>query len=260
MADTTANSEVKDRVRTAADNEARMPFMLHLKELRDRLLRSCIAVAVTTGASLFFLAERILQALISRAPEGAHLVAIEITENVGVWFKISLWSGIIIAMPFLVYQLFAYVAPGLTSKEKRMVLSLLPFIAFMFLLGVAFAYFIALPPAIGFLFNFLTNVAEPTIRIENYVNVVTRLILAVGLVFETPLIIMVLARLGVVSPQWLSQKRRLWIVIAFILAAIITPTFDPINQCIIAIPLILLLELGILLARLVYKKKREVTA
>jgi len=243
---------------TSPDNEARMPFMLHLKELRDRILRCVIALVITVGASMA-LASRILEILIAPAPEGSKLIAIEITENIGVWFKVSLWSGVILAMPILVYQLFAYVAPGLTSKEKRLILTFLPAVVVMFLAGVAFAYFVALPPALYFLFDFQSELAEVTIRIENYVSVVTRLIMLVGLIFETPLIVMVLARLGVVSPQWLANKRRLWIVMAFIIAAIVTPTFDPINQSIIAIPLILLLELGILLARMVYKKKREAT-
>jgi sec-independent protein translocase protein TatC len=96
------------------------------------------------------------------------------------------------------------------------------------------------------------------IKLDNYIGIVTRMLLVIGLVFETPIIVMLLAKLGLVSPQWLAQRRRLWMVVAFVVAAIITPTFDPINQCIIAIPLILLNELGILLSRLVYKKKREV--
>lgn len=237
-------------------NEARMPFMVHLKELRDRLMWSSVAVVVTTGASLVF-GNRILEFLISRAPEGFVPITTEMLENMSVWFKVSLWSGVIVAMPFLVYQLFAYVAPGLTSREKKLVLLTLPGVTVMFLLGVAFAFFVALPPALNFLIGFNADVAEPMIRLENYVNIVTRMLLVVGLVFETPIIIMGLARLGVVSPQWLAQRRRMWVVVAFITAAIITPTFDPINQAIIAIPLIFLLELGILLARLVYKKKRE---
>lgn len=234
-----------------------MPFMLHLKELRDRIMRCVIVLVVTVGASLAF-GNFILGLLIAPAPAGIELVAIEITENMGVWFKVSLWSGVILAMPFLVYQLFAYVAPGLTSKEKRLIFTILPGVVVMFLTGVAFAYFVALPPALSFLFNFNTDIATVTVRIENYVSVVTRLIMLIGLVFETPLIVMALARLGVVSPQWLAGRRRLWIVLAFIIAAVITPTFDPINQSIVAIPLILLLELGILLSRMVYKKKREV--
>ena len=239
------------------DTEGRMPFMVHLKELRDRLMWSSIAVVITTGIALV-MGNRILLWLKAPAPDNIRLVAIDLLENMSVWFKVSLWAGVIMAMPFLVYQLFAYVAPGLTSKEKKLVLTVLPGVTFMFLAGVAFAYFVALPPAIDFLFNFNSNVAEPMVRIENYVNVVTRMLLVIGLVFETPIIVMALARLGVVSPQWLAARRRMWVIVAFIIAAIITPTFDPINQAIIAIPLILLLELGILLSRLVYKKKREV--
>ena len=241
----------------ARDTEGRMPFMLHLKELRDRLMYSVIAVVLTTGLSLV-LGNKIIEALIAPAGKEIHLVATELLENMSVWFKVSLWSGVILAMPFLVYQLFAYVSPGLTSKEKGMILRIIPAIALMFFAGVAFAYFVALPPALHFLYTFNQDIAETLIRIDNYISVVTRLILVVGLVFETPIIIMGLARLGVVSPQWLAARRRMWIIVAFIIAAIITPTFDPINQSIIAIPLILLLEVGILLSRLVYKKKRVV--
>ncbi len=237
--------------------EGRMPFMSHLKELRDRLMWSSIVVVITTAVALIY-GEKIELWLIAPAPADMHLVATELLENMSVWFKVSLWGGVIAAMPFLVYQLFAYVSPGLTSKERSLILKIMPAIALMFFGGVAFAYYVALPPAIDFLFHFNDTIAENLIRIDNYINIVTRLLLVIGLVFETPLIIMGLARLGVVSPQWLAARRRMWIIVAFILAAIITPTFDPIDQCIIAIPLILLLELGILLSRLVYKKKRDV--
>jgi sec-independent protein translocase protein TatC len=237
----------------------RMPFMQHLKELRDRLMWSSIAVIATTAAALAF-GEKIELWLVAPAPADIHLITIDMLENMSVWFKVSLWAGVIMAMPFLVYQLFAYVAPGLTSKEKRLVITALPAVAIMFVAGVAFAYYVALPPALKFLIGFNVNVAEPMVRLENYVNIVTRMLLVIGLVFETPIIIMGLAKLGVVSPQWLAARRRMWVIVAFIIAAIITPTFDPINQAIIAIPLILLLELGILLARLVYRKKREVPA
>ncbi len=235
--------------------DSRMPFMQHLKELRDRLMWSSIAVVLTTIISLVF-GNRILEALIKPAPPDTNFVVVTLLENMSVWFKVCLWSGVIMAMPFLVYQLFAYVSPGLTSKEKRLILTVLPAIIFMFLGGVAFAYFVALPPAMGFLVTFNSNIATPFISLDNYIGIVTRMLLVIGLVFETPIIVMGLARLGVVSPQWLASKRRIWMVVAFVVAAIITPTFDPINQCIIAIPLILLNELGILLARLVYKKKR----
>jgi len=161
-------------------------------------------------------------------------------------------------MPFLVYQLFAFVAPALTRKEKGYILKILPFIVFMFLAGVAFAYYIALPPTLNFLITFMPGLAETTPRISDYVNVVTRLILSVGLVFETPIIIMFLARMGIVSPQWLAKRRKIWIVLAFVISAFITPTIDPIMQTVIALPLIILLELSIILSRFVYKKNEAV--
>jgi sec-independent protein translocase protein TatC len=130
----------------------------------------------------------------------------------------------------------------------------------MFLAGVAFAYYIALPPAMYFFSTFGSAWVDIQPTISSYINIVTRLMIGVGIVFETPIIIMVLTRMGLVTPKWLAARRKLWIVVSFILAALITPTFDPINQSIIAIPLIILLELSILLARLVYKKRAEPSA
>lgn len=234
----------------------RLPFMVHLKELRNRIMYSVIAVAVTTGIALIF-GEWLINVL-KYPGRNMELIAIKLVENMSVYFKVSLMAGVIGAMPVLVYQIFAFVAPGLTSSEKRMILRIMPGIIIMFIVGVAFAYFIALPPALWFLYTFMSQAATPMPTISDYMSVVTRLLLVIGLVFETPLIVMALARLGVVSPQWLASRRRMWIVVAFVLAAIITPTFDPINQTIIAVPLILLLEVGIILARMVYKKKRVV--
>ena len=125
----------------------------------------------------------------------------------------------------------------------------------MFLGGVCFAYFVALPPALNFLLSWMSDIAKPEIRISDYVNLVTRLIVSVGFVFETPIIIMFLARMGLVTPEWLARRRKLWLILAFVIGALITPTFDPINQTIIALPLIVLLELSIILAKFVYKER-----
>ena len=237
------------------ETPGKMPIMRHLREMRDRVFKSVIAIAVGTAIG-FILGPQILEIL--KAPAGnIDLQAIELVENLAVFFKVALAAGIIIAMPFLVYQLFAFISPALTSKEKSYIYRIIPFITVMFLCGVAFAYFIALPPALNFLLTFMSNVAEPSIRVSNYVNIVTRLIVSVGLVFETPVIIMFLSRMGIVTPQWLARRRKLWVVVSFILAALITPTFDPINQTIIALPLIILMELSIFLSRFVYKKRAE---
>ena len=248
---------VDDTLR-APGNEGRAPFMAHLKELRNRILYSAISVALGLVIGMIF-GNQILFLL--KLPAGnIELVALKLVENVSVYFKVSLMSGVIIAMPFLVYQLFAFVAPGLTPREKRTIFTILPAITFMFLGGVVFAYFVALPPALNFLYNFNSGIAKPMISLDNYISFVTRILLVIGLVFETPLIIMALARLGVVSPKWLAARRKWWIIIAFVIAAIVTPTPDPLDQTIVAVPLILLLELGILLARLVYKKREQPAA
>jgi sec-independent protein translocase protein TatC len=248
---------VDDALR-APGNEGRAPIMSHLKELRNRILYSAISVALGLVVGMIF-GNQIIGIL--KLPAGnIKLITTTLIEPVSVYFQVSLTAGVILAMPFLVYQLFAFVAPGLTPREKRVIFTILPAIVFMFLAGVAFAYFIALPPALNFLYHFNSAIAEPLPLLSNYIGIVTRIILVIGLVFETPLIVMALARLGVVSPQWLASKRKWWIVIAFVIAAIVTPTPDPLNQCIVAIPLILLLELGILLARFVYKKREQPTA
>jgi len=236
--------------------EAKMPMMRHLKEMKSRVAKSVIVMVITTGLAFAF-GEQLLEILKAPAPSDIKLIAIELTENLIVFLKISLAGGFVLAMPFLVYQLLAFVSPALTSKEKSYIYRIMPFIAIMFFAGVAFAYFVGLPPALNFLTTFMADQVEPHIRINDYVNVVTRMIIAVGLVFETPVIIMFLARMGIVTPQWLARKRRLWIVLAFVLAAFITPTIDPIVQTIIALPLILLLELSIILARVVYKDRSE---
>jgi sec-independent protein translocase protein TatC len=229
--------------------------MRHLTEMRDRIFKSVIAIII--GTVLGFIFTRPILAFLIAPGGDIDLQAIELVENIAVYFKVSLAAGIIFSMPFLVYQLFAFASPALTRKEKRYIYMIVPAVSLMFLGGVAFAYYVALPPALGFLDSFLTDIAETQIRISNYINIVTRLIVAVGFIFETPIIIMALARMGIVSPQWLARRRKLWVVAAFVIAALITPTFDPINQSIVALPLIVLLELSIFLSKFVYKKRGE---
>ncbi len=225
----------------------------HLGELRRRLLRSLIALLITTLASFFF-AERIFDVLI--APAGnIDLIFIEMTEMLGTYMKVSLASGLVFAMPYLVYQLVMFVSPALTKQEKRYVYLMLPWITLMFAGGVIFAYYILIPPAVNFLITFGSDIATPQIKIGNYISIVTRLLVAIGAVFETPIIILFLTRIGIVTPDMLARKRRHAIVIAFILAALITPTWDPINQSMVALPLIFLFELSIWLSKLV--KRRE---
>jgi sec-independent protein translocase protein TatC len=233
-----------------------MPVMEHLVEMRDRLFKGVAAVIVTTILAFIF-SSQIFDFLLAPAPDDLALQTITIMEPLSIFFKVSLTAGIVVAMPFLIYQLFAFVSPALTGKEKRYIYMVLPAVTVMFLAGVAFAYYVALPRAMGFFAVFGEDWVSIQPAISSYINIVTRLLVGVGLMFETPIIIMFLARMGLVTPKWLAARRKLWIVLAFVIAALITPTFDPINQTIIALPLIILLEMSIWLAKLVYKKKPE---
>ena len=233
-------------------DDKRLTVLEHISELRRRLIRCVIAVSVTTIISFVF-ASQIFEILKSPAGE-INLIYIEMTEMVGTYMKVSFASGIMLAMPYLVYQFIMFVSPALTDREKKRVYLVLPWIALMFIGGVVFAYFILVPPAMKFLITFGSDIADPQIKIGNYVSIVTRLLLAIGLVFEMPVITTFLARLGIITPKWLSNKRKPAIILAFILAAIITPTFDPVNQILVAAPLIILYEISIWLAKLVQRK------
>ncbi|MBI4180872.1 MAG: twin-arginine translocase subunit TatC [Chloroflexi bacterium] len=255
-----------------SSSEKRLSILGHVAELRKRLTRSVIAVSITTILSFIFyhqifdiltykspFVKKIFDFLDYRfqllTPPDVNLVFIDMTENIGTIMKISLVSGIILAMPYLTYELIMFVSPALTRREKRYVYLVLPWIALMFVAGVVFGYFIMLPPMFKFLLSFGSDIATPQIRIGNYVSIVTRLLLVVGLVFEMPVLLTFLARLGIVQAKWLAGKRRAAIIIAFIISAIITPTIDPINQTIVAAPLIILYEMSIWLAKLVQRQK-----
>jgi len=233
--------------------EKKLTFMGHIRELRGRLACSVLALVITTIISFVF-ADQIFHFLLKPAGN-ISLIYTEMTEMIGIYMIVSLAGGIVLAMPFFVYQIIMFVSPALTRREKRYVYIALPWITLMFIGGVAFGYYILLPPAMHFLLSFGSDIASPYIKIGNYITLVTRLLIAIGAVFETPVIITLLSQLGVVSPGWLAKKRKWAFLAAFILAAVITPTMDPINQSLVAGPLIVLYELSIWLSRLVYQRK-----
>lgn len=239
-------------------DDKKLSVLRHIGELRHRLIVSVIAVVITSIISFIFF-EQIFNILLVPAPQDITLIYIEMTEMIGTIMRVCLVSGIILAMPYLTYQVIMFVSPALTRKEKRYVYLILPWIALMFAAGVTFSYFILIPPATEFLITFGSDIATPQIRIGNYISIVTRLLLAIGLVFEMPVVSTFLARIGVLKPKWLSDKRKVAFIFAFVLGAIITPTFDPINQTLVAAPLIILYELCIWLAKLVQKKETSPT-
>jgi len=244
---------------TEMSDDNKLTFLGHLGELRQRLIKGVIAVVIASIISFVFF-KPIFYYLILPAGD-INLVYIEMTEMIGTIMKVCLTSGVILAMPYLTYQLLMFVSPALTRKEKKYVYFILPWIALMFVGGVAFGYFILIPPATRFLITFGSDIATPQIKIGNYISIVSRLLLAIGLAFEMPVVTTFLARLGIITSKWLASKRKIAIISAFILAAIITPTFDPINQSLVAVPLIILYEMSIWLAKLVQRKEpRETTS
>jgi len=232
----------------------------HLDELRKRLFISALVVVVTTGISFIFY-KQIIELLLGPADTITsvpnRLVFTEVTEMFAVVMKVSLISGIVLALPIIIYQIVLFSAPGLTRREKRYLYSFLPGVLLSFLAGATFGYYVLIPPAINFLINFGGDIAEPMIRIGNYINLAVMLLFWMGIAFETPVIMFILAKIGLISPVSFSRWRRHWIVIAFLLGAIITPTFDPINQTLVAGPLILLYEAGIWISKVAIKGRGE---
>lgn len=219
----------------------------HLIELRVRLTRCAIALIIGTIIGLIF-SQQVFDILLHPAPKDFHAITIEMTEMFATYFKVALFTGAALAMPVFVWQIIGFVGPGLTRTERRYVFTLLPFVSLLFFVGILFGYFVVLPFATTYLLSF-NAVAEPLIRIGNYIGFVSSVMFWMGLAFETPLIIFVLAKVNLISVKRLGQYRKFAILAVFILAAAITPTPDPFSQTMVAIPLYLLYELGILFAR-----------
>jgi sec-independent protein translocase protein TatC len=225
-----------------------MPIMEHLEELRQRLIRAALALIVTTAISFLF-AEQIIEIL--KWPLGdVELVYLKPTDSISNFMKVSLISGATLAMPVIVYQFFRFIAPGLTKQERRYLWVITPGATISFLIGAAFAYFIMLPAAVRFLYSFLDSVAKSTWTLEAYISMVTRLIFWLGMSFETPLIIFFLAKLNIISADALARNRKYAMVIVAIIAAVVTPTIDPVNMGVVMLPLLALFEIAIFLARL----------
>ena len=239
-------------------------FVPHLVELRDRLVKSLIAIAIGTMIGFWIvnspvlLGEALPVFLVRHlAPPGTQLQGIDTGEVFFAYMRMALVVGITLAMPFVLYQIVAFFLPGLLPHEKRVLFIALPFVAELFIAGVAFGWFFTVPAALGFLLGFgvdgTTIITQP--RVDSFIGTVATLLLWNGLIFQLPAIVYVMARLGVVTAARLASTRRYAIIIIFIIAAFITPTGDPYNLLLLAIPMYLLYELGIILARFVPKRR-----
>jgi len=231
-----------------SERDKELSLVQHLSEFRDRLMVAAIAVVLTTAISFIFTTQ-IIQLLILPVGEHIKLISLSPTENFTTYMRVALFSGIALAMPVILYEIYMYIDPALHPNERRFALTAGPFVLGLFIFGMLFCYFFILPNAIKFLINFASDVFDNQLRASEYLSFVTTFILGMGLVFEMPVLIWALVRIGVVSRKWLAARRRYVFLIVFIVAAVVTPTPDPFNQSLVAIPMYLLFELGLLLSR-----------
>ncbi len=237
----------------------KQPFTAHLEELRSRLIKASIAVAAGFLLSYAFKEQifDILTAPLMRVmPHGDHLIYTNLPEAFFTFLKTAFFTGIMLASPVILYQFWMFVAPGLYDREKRMALPILLLSVLFFGGGILFGYFIVFPFGFKFFVGFASETVRPMPSMREYLSFASKLLLAFGLVFEMPMVITFLARLGLVSADLLRKFRRYAILIFFIAAAILTPP-DVISQILMALPMMLLYEVSILGARIFGRKRFE---
>jgi len=236
-----------------ADQDRRMPFFKHLEELRKRLVVSLIAIGVGFFATYSFSAKLLV---IIQKPLNRPLIFLSPTEAFWVDLLVALFAGILLAAPVILYQMWKFVAPGLLQKEKRYIVPFTLFSTLFFSMGVCFAYFIALPLGLRFLLGFATADLQPMLSLSKYVTFFGKLLLAFGVMFEFPVVIFLLTRLGILQPQTLAKNRKYAILGIFVVSALLTPP-DVISQILLAIPLVGLFELSLLVSRIVRRKEEK---
>ena len=227
--------------------EQEMSLWDHIGELRMRLVKAMAALVVTTVLSVTYLATYAIEFLAVPAGGLQRLVAVEVTESVGVYMRVALLAGFILALPIILYQVIAFIVPGLYPHERRWLYTSIPIATLLFIAGVAFSYYVMLPAAFVFLTTFLP--VQPMTSVSTYVAFVTNLMFWIGLSFEMPLVVFILAKFKIVTSGMLLKQWRFAIVIIAVLAAMITPTVDPVNMALLMAPLFAIYLLSILFAK-----------
>ena len=225
-----------------------MTLAEHLDELRSRIVKTCLAIGAAFIIGLI-LAKPALQ-LVKETANVERFDVNEATEPITDFFKIAMYMAISIALPVIFYQAFAFVAPGLTRKEKRLVYGSLPFVVILFAAGASFAFFLAIPRAFAFLSSFMSDTFDYSPQAGSIFSFYLQVTIGMGIAFELPIIMYLLSRLGIVSPKRMANSRRYAAVMVLIAAAIITPTPDPFNMLFVAGPIYLLYEMGLIFARI----------
>ena len=228
-----------------------MTILEHLEELRQRIIIAGAALLVGMVIAAFLLTQRVMELLSNLAIEATGHTPININppEIFIAYLKVTLFVGVALAMPVILHQLFMFILPALTPKEKRLAYIFVPGATVSFVIGVIFGYLVLVRQALIFLGGFSAGLIDPMWTIGPYLSFVTTFLFWIGVAFEMPLVILFLTKVGVVRRQQLTRYRKFAVLGAFVVAAVITPTPDPFNQTLVALPLYLLYELGLLLAR-----------
>ncbi len=247
------------------ENEVPLTFVEHLRELRKRILHALFGVVAGVALAGWFVPQirhGLLEPVLAVLPEGSRTIKYTgLIEPMMVSFKIALYGGVFLAIPWMLWQVWLFVAPGLYKREKRVVFPFLFFGTVLFYLGAAFCYWLVMPNAFPAMKAFADDpILEPMITLSTQYSLVLAMLLGFGIVFEVPVILAFLSMVGVVDARFLSRFRRHAIVVNVALAAILTPTADPLNLAIMAVPMIIFYEMGIVLARLVGKKPAAISA
>jgi len=253
------SSEPEERPFTDAFTDTvKSPSVLieHVEAFRMHLLRALLVTALLVGVALLYTNQ--LMAILAQPIGGLdNLQAIQVTENIGVFMRVGLFSGVALAIPYIVFELYLFAAPGLPARARRYGLFGIPLAALFFFVGISFSYFFMLPTALPFLLNFGGIPAHPTA--SSYYGFITNLLFWIGAAFEFPLVIFVLSAMGLVKPSMLLNQWRLAIVLIAIAAAMITPTIDPVNMSLVMAPMIFLFFLSIAMSFMAQAGRRKQT-
>lgn len=239
------------------DDNKKQPFLSHLAELRKRLITSAIAVGIGFGISYVF-SERLFRILISplkaNMPEGDRLIFTNLPEMFFAYIKTAFITGIFLSAPVIFYQLWLFIAPGLYQREKRFAIPFVLFSSILFVGGALFGYFVVFPFGFRFFLGFANEYIQALPSVKQYFSFSIKLLFAFGIVFELPVVVFFLAKMGVVTATLMRKKRKYAILLTFVTAAILTPP-DVITQCMMAGPLIVLYELSIIIASIAGREK-----
>jgi sec-independent protein translocase protein TatC len=250
-----------------AEDSHEMSFFDHLEELRWRVIKALIGIAVGMIVCWIFIDWIMNQALLkpvmdvnAKLPPGQppfHLQNLKPFGQLFLYMQVAIIGGALVSLPNILYQVWAFIAPGLLPKERKYIRAIVFFSTFCFLAGVAFAYFVMLPAALSFFATFGTSAIENNIAVNEYMNFIISVMLSAGIVFELPMVSWFLSRLGILTPKFMRKYRRHAIVAIFILAAVLTPGTDPVSQVLLAVPLMGLYEISILVSAWAARKREE---